>query len=150
MPVEHPVERTGSKRFRHLVPVRQMHASPQRQVGLKIVDSGRPLEPFVGDGDRDGYRRAVDEGGVDVDRRYGGSGCSDLMLQPEVSSRDGGDRQQDAEQQAREPPDEQAPGPQPNHGGRRDQLAILAAYRKRANRHYMPSPRHGLPYLLRR
>ena len=62
--------------------------------------------------------------GVDVDRRYGGSGCSDLMLQPEMSSDNRGDREQDAEQQAREPPHEQAPGPQPNHGGRRDQLAF--------------------------
>ena len=72
------------------------------------------------------------------------------MSQREASSRDGGDRQKDAEQQACETPHEQAPGPEPNHGGRRDQLAVLAAYRKRANRHYMTSPRHGLPYLLRR
>jgi hypothetical protein len=42
MPVEHPVERPGSKRLRQLVPVRQMHAAPERQVGLKIVDRGRP------------------------------------------------------------------------------------------------------------
>ena len=61
MSCEHVVERAVPQRLRDVVPVREMHAAPERQIALHVVDSRVSFDTLGAESDRDGYRRGVDE-----------------------------------------------------------------------------------------
>ena len=103
MSCEHVVERAVPQRLRDVVPVCEMHAAPERQIALHVVDSRVSFDMLGAESDRDGYRRGVDQGGIDVDRRRVWHRCTNLMLQPRVTRRRAADHERQTEKARREP-----------------------------------------------
>ena len=76
MSFEHVVEAAVTQRLRDVVPVREMHAAPERQIALYVVDGRVSFDTFGGNSDRDGYaasrrpsqhrRRFQGTGGIDA------------------------------------------------------------------------------------
>ena len=46
MSCEHVVQRAVPQRFWNVVPVREMHAAPERQIELHVIDGRVPFDAF--------------------------------------------------------------------------------------------------------
>ena len=57
---QHLVQSAVPERFWHVVPIREMHAAPECQIELHVIDVRVPLDAFGAKGESYGYRRRVD------------------------------------------------------------------------------------------
>ena len=78
---DHVVQRAVPQWLRNVVPRRKVHVAPERQVALDGVDRRVQFHAFIGDCDRDRYRRRIDARGIEIDRRWVGHRCADMVPQ---------------------------------------------------------------------
>ena len=78
---EHIIQGAVPQWFGNVVPVRKMHAAPEHQIALDVVDSRVPFEMLGGNSDWNSYRRGVHQRSIDIDRKYVWHRSTNLVLQ---------------------------------------------------------------------